>query len=146
MVCPSAFVLQVPAMPPQCTGSAGAAITRFRAVFTVCVGQSGHERGATIGLTDGLLCQMRHRDQNIHDMRKQVFFRCEVEGFDVADRGDRHATGLQRPVKVRVRNWHDFALAASGLGADRIYTQQQQGLPGRMLSELPMFHWHPGSS
>ncbi len=124
MVCPPALGLPVPAMPPLCTRSTGAAITRFRAVVP-CVRGLGHKRGATIGLTDGLLCQMRHRDQTIHDMRKQVFLRCEVEGFDVADRGDRHATGLQRSVKVRVRNWHDLALAASGLGVDRTYTQQQ---------------------
>jgi hypothetical protein len=77
--------------------------------------------------TDRTWCEMRHRDQCIcqEDTWNQVLVRCEVEGFDVAHRGDRSATGLQRSVKVRVRNWHDLALAASGLGVDRTYTQQQ---------------------
>jgi hypothetical protein len=101
----------------------------FVRLFAVCVGQPGHERGATIGLADGptdrsVRCGTAIR-ASTWDMRNKVLVRREVEDFDVAHRGDRHATGLQRSVKVRVRNRHDLALAASGLGVDRTYTQQQ---------------------
>jgi hypothetical protein len=54
----------------------------------------------------------------------------------VADRGDRHATGLQCSVKVRVRNWHDLALADSGLEWTGLITSSSMGWQGGMLSRL----------
>ena len=64
----------------------------FVRLFAVCVGQPGHARGATIGLADGPTDRSVRCSAAINastwDMRNRVLVRREVEGFDVADRGD----------------------------------------------------------